>query len=367
VTIAERLRDAGYQTGAVIRNPWITVERGFKQGFTYFHEAWREEEGAILNENERVAMDTAIQWIEKHAGEPKPFFLFVNLNVAHLPFTPPEEVARRFLSLNWSLQEIRRLQGIRSGWLHITGKMALGEEDFNLLRELYEAEIAFADELVGLMLDTLKRQGIFDNTLIMLTSDHGENIGDHDLMDHQYNLFDTTVRVPLIIRFPKRFGRGGVEDDLVSLVDIYPTLLDATNLLVQEENQQIMSMSLCNPDRAPRQVLFAEDSRPVNAINYLKEWFPHYDTSQMNQPIYMIRTPEHKLIWKKNKQVNLYDLKKDPFESNDLSESQTELSDRLLKHLKDWIAVLKKLKVNQPFKSRDAESLERLRSLGYIK
>lgn len=87
-TLAEHLEGEGYRTAAFVRNAWVSAERGFAQGFELFVEDWREDSGDEATD-EREAVELAIEWIGDNAGEEEPFFLFVNLNVAHLPYTPP--------------------------------------------------------------------------------------------------------------------------------------------------------------------------------------------------------------------------------------------------------------------------------------
>jgi len=176
-TLAERLTAAGYRTSAVVRNPWISVERGFGQGFENFVEDWRGDTGQEAEE-ERAAVDLATEWIRDRVGVGEPFFLFVNLNVAHLPYTPPEPYRSRFASEEWPQSRVDRLMKIEGGWGYLAGGLHLDEADFRLLRDLYEAEVSIADEHVGELLDAIGGLGVLDETLVIVTADHGENLGD---------------------------------------------------------------------------------------------------------------------------------------------------------------------------------------------
>ena len=99
-TLAEHLKEAGYQTGAVVCNAWVSAERGFDQGFTDYVEMWRARNrpgpGASPARREQAPADQAVAWIERHAVGPAPFFLFINFNMAHLPYRPPSRFRARF-------------------------------------------------------------------------------------------------------------------------------------------------------------------------------------------------------------------------------------------------------------------------------
>ncbi|MHC4696965.1 MAG: sulfatase family protein [Planctomycetota bacterium] len=372
VTIAEHLRDNGYETGAVVCNPWVSIERGFGQGFTDFAEMWRKENRPIgaagESRSEQPAVDRAVAWMEqKLAVTRSPFFLFVNFNVAHLPYTPPPEVRNRFAKQAWPPARVTRLMRISGMWPYLAGKIRLDETDFKIMRELYEAEVARADTYTGQLIDALSRWSILDDTLVIVTSDHGENIGDHGMIDHLLSMHETTLRIPLIIRYPKRFNTGTTCDELVSLVDIVPTVLDVCGLLDVSEVPGVERRSLCREDRLRHRFVVAENERPINGIRLLKSNFPEFDTSTINYPMRAIRTQRYKLIWHEGRKVELFDLQSDPNETRDLAASHPQIRDDLLGQLKDWKARGgTATDAGQMFESHDAESLERLRSLGYI-
>jgi arylsulfatase A-like enzyme len=362
-TLAERLAKAGYRTGAVVRNAWISEERGFAQGFEDFVEDWRDDTGHEAEE-EGQAVDLAAVWIDDRVGAGEPWFLFVNLNIAHLPYTPPEPYRLRFARREWSADEIKRLMAIEGGWGHLAGRLHLNEEHFELLRDLYAGEVAIADELVGRLIDAIEERGVLDETLVIVTSDHGENIGDHGLIDHVFSLYDSTVRVPLIVRYPPRFETGEVVSELVSLVDIAPTVLDIVG--VPAINANLPGFPLDHPAIAERPSVFAENGRPINGIKLLEKWFPEFDTGTIDHPMRMIRTDPFKLIWTSDVSAELFNVESDPGELINLSSGRPDLSNQLLAELRSWSLGVEPRATPQPFESRDEESLERLRALGYV-
>jgi arylsulfatase A-like enzyme len=366
-TLAERLAAAGYRTAAVVRNPWLSAERGFAQGFEYYLESWRDDDGRSEVAAERAATAAAVEWLRTSIGGNDPFFLFVNLNIAHMPYTPPEEVFHRFASRDWPTARLARLRAIEGGWAHFAGALPLDAEDFQILRELYTAEVAIADSLVADLLDAVRRPGALDRTLVIVTSDHGENLGEHGLIDHLYSLFDTTVRVPLLIRYPARFTPGVDVDDVVSLVDLVPTVLDTCGVLDPDDDADaaLLARSLCDGGQGHREAVFAENGRPINGIRLLQR-FPDFDVREIDHEMRMIRTAEHKLVWKVGRAAELYDMVADPGETTDLGDTDRELRNRLLDALRLWVAELDTTLRPGHFSSRDHESLERLRALGYV-
>lgn len=361
-TLAERLSGAGYRSGAVVRNAWLSAERGFAQGFEDFFEDWRDDTGNEAEE-EGEAVDLAAAWIGERVAEREKFFLFVNLNVAHLPYTPPEPYRSRFASAEWSEERVEELMSIEGGWGHLAGNLALDDEDFRLLHDLYEAEVSIADEHVGRILDTIRELGVLDQTLVIVTSDHGENLGDHGLIDHVFSLYDSTVRVPLIVRYPGRFETGAVSE-LVSLVDVMPTVLSATG--VEGVDFALAGLPLDHPGIEARSSIFAENGRPINGIRLLEKWFPDFDTATIDHPMRMIRSSSFKLIWTADVSAELYELEADPGELHDLSVDRTDLRNQLLSELRSWSLGIEPRVTPKAFESRDDESLERLRKLGYV-
>lgn len=363
VTLAEQLASAGYRTGAVIRNAWITTERGFSQGFGDFIEAWRGEGDRPDIEGETAAVDSATEWIDARVvGDSQPFFLFVNLNIAHLPYTPPEEVWHRFAPATAPSERVEFLRSISGGWGHLAGKLHLDETDLEILRSLYVGEVAVADSLVARLIDSLDSHDILDDTLVIITSDHGENLGEHGLIDHVLSMYDTTVRVPLVIRYPGRFAPGSVVDDLASLVDLTPTILE----ICGATDPSIVSRSLGAPTANLRHAVYAENGRPVNGLRALRRHFPNFDTASVDHPLRMLRLGRDKLIWKVGASAELYDIETDPSELVDRSSAETDIRNRLLDDLRGWATGMTGPTATRSFTSRDAESLKRLRALGYV-
>jgi len=334
-TLAESLRRAGYRTAAFVSNVWVSRERGFHQGFETFEEMWAAGTHDDTYSFDKAGTRAARTWLDRNALAGKPFFLFVNFNTAHLPYSPTPLALVELTPGARPLDRVARLRQVKSMWSHLGGELVFDEMDFQILNELYEAEVNMVDSLVGKLVDELEEQGVLDDTLVIITSDHGENIGDHGMIDHLLSMHETTIRIPLIIRFPARFPPGSIRSDLVSQVNIAPTVIDVAGLAARY--RQYRHRSLAQADAEPPAFVIAENERPINGIELMKSRFPDFDVESIDHRIRMLRTNRHKLIWHSNEKVELFDLKLDPAEEVDIAASRPELRDRLILSLMQWM------------------------------
>jgi arylsulfatase A-like enzyme len=209
ITLAEVLRERGYLTAAFTEGGYVRAEFGFAQGFDTFQARRREVE-------ETFAL--AREWM-RAAGAP--FFAFVQTYRIHSPLDPRAEFRERLVRpYTGSLPAAVLVGEYFARW----SNQGIASEDLRYLSDLYDAEVATADQAVGELLAFLDRQGLSANTLVVLTSDHGEELGEHGGFDHGWSLYQDQLRVPLILRLPGRFDGGRVERRTVHGVDLAPTL-----------------------------------------------------------------------------------------------------------------------------------------------
>jgi arylsulfatase A-like enzyme len=225
-TIAEVLGDAGYYTFAVLSPHHLGAEYGFDQGFAEYHGITSWPGG------DRQRLNTATALIDAIDGK---FFGFVHLLGCHAPFEPrhrsPEymashgfeydEAARREAGVDFADSAISRLVN--------SGERELTEEDVRFLHLLYEAKLRWVDEeLIRPLLKTLKETGRYDDTLILVTADHGEELYEHGRLAHGHALWNELIHVPLIAKFPKGARPeqlGPRISALTRAVDLYPSLM----------------------------------------------------------------------------------------------------------------------------------------------
>ena len=212
--LAERLSAAGLATAAFTSHVYVSDRFGFERGFQTFD----YKQSAPGNE----VTDKALRWLDGPRGG-KNFFLFLHYFDVHLPYGKPYAPVKRFVSS----PECRG--PIQWGTLAATA-VAREWNRLPCFQELYDADIAFVDEQVGRMIDHLKQAGVFDDTLIIVTSDHGELFGEHNGAGHGLTMFDPEIRVPLIVRFPRGAGGPAVVSSLVSTIQLAPTIMEALGL-----------------------------------------------------------------------------------------------------------------------------------------
>jgi arylsulfatase A-like enzyme len=204
--LAEALSGADYSTAALVANPFLQRENGFSQGFEYFLDA-RGKRAHTLNA-------AALEWLFEHQkSDQRPFFLYLHYMDVHWPYDPPLET-RRFSP-------------------RITGKPIYrngpypdaNPEDLATTIALYDGAISYIDEQVGELARILDRRGQLANTILILTSDHGDEFLEHGGLGHGTTVYGELVRVPLIIRFPNQLEPGRRIPHLTQHLDLAPTIL----------------------------------------------------------------------------------------------------------------------------------------------
>ncbi|HKW13460.1 MAG TPA: sulfatase, partial [Candidatus Krumholzibacteria bacterium] len=370
-TIAEALSAVGYRTSAYVCNSWVSKERGFAQGFGEFTEMWRREnqvtEDSTASSMEVLAVDKMEQYIENAAKDGKPFFLFANLNGVHLPYRPAPAYVEKFVAnRGHDMARVVALSQITSGWSHLVGETPLSDEDYKIMNDLYDGEVAWADELVGRVAAAIDQAGITKNTVFIIMADHGEHLGEHGKIDHMSTMYDPALHIPLVIRYGSMFKAGERNDKLVSIVDIAPTLLHLCNAADRIPGLHAGITSLANPARVPETFVLAGNERPLTGIKLLQARYPGYDYNAIDYRLRCLRSTESKLIYNENHGAELYNLVRDPAESNNLAESQAATQRDMMGLLTKSFDAMGKSKQYFMFESTDREALERLRSLGYI-
>lgn len=215
--LAESLAAAGYQCAAIVTNPHVVETWGFARGFELF-----EDLGALAptwqDADARRVVDRVEDLLDEFAADPRPFFLYVHTIDPHGPNMPPEPYDRLFT-------DDPRTPPLPGALTPDTPPETLAN-----MRALYDGEIRFADEQFGRLLDGLRSRGLWDDTLVVFTSDHGEEHLEHGRGGHGQQLFEEVVRVPLVVRFPGGHGAGTRVTARASLLDVVPTVLAVVGL-----------------------------------------------------------------------------------------------------------------------------------------
>ncbi len=361
VTFAEVLAERGYRTVGIVENPMLVSDRGYAQGFSEYYESWRtgaKRSSGQAVEDFRRTLD---------GGAPgQPFLVFVNLIAPHSPYNSSRQFRNSFVT--------RPELGVDSSmWRqYYTGRRSFSADEIQHLNELYDAELLYTDYLVGEMIDELVARDLWDDTVFIVTSDHGENIGDHAHMDHVFALFETTTKIPLIVHQPELFPAGATEDVPVQLTDIFPTVLEIAGIDVRDFPSH--GYSLLGMVIPEEREIFTEYYYPTQVLScYGRE--EHRQSPLLTRYLRRIRSlisDDMKFVWGSDGKHELYDLARDPGELTNLIDSGThaELSRDMEDRLTDWFQELERDGDSEP-RGNDSEDLdeatkEALRSLGYL-
>jgi arylsulfatase A-like enzyme len=221
-TLAEVLKSAGFATAGFVSNPYLDRVFGLSQGFDDYVDCGSAAYAEGASENDEMtspATVAAVQsWLQKNTR--RPFFMFVNFWDAHFDYTPPAPFDAKF-----DPDYAGNLTG--AGFMsdpRINPDMA--EEDLEHVIALYDGEIAWVDLHVGAVLDAFKAAGLLDSTIVILTSSHGTAFFEHKLKGHRHSLYDETIHVPLIVRWPNRVPAGRRYPEQARSIDIFPTITD---------------------------------------------------------------------------------------------------------------------------------------------
>jgi arylsulfatase A-like enzyme len=407
--LAESFAEAGYETVGVTNNTWITGEFGFARGFETFWKGWQywqsdSDMGAVLRAEERteklgqVALDlfdgnplvNAVnlaysellqptgddgaarttdrieEWLRGREDE-RPFFLFANFIEPHVEYRPPREFAGPFLPEDARYEEARSVR--QDPRAYDVGEYELTERDCRLLRALYCGELAYVDRQLDRLRNALRATGEWEDTLFVVLGDHGENVGDHGFLGHQYDLSDTLLHVPLVVH-GGAFTGGPNTDRLVQLPDLVPTLLDATGIEDSRLREQSQVRSFYpGADAEPRDVVFAEYAAPQPPIERLEERFGHLPehVRRYDRSLRTIRTPEFKYVRGSDGREELYDVRMKPRERRDCLTDCPERARRLRERLDAWLDSFEHATVDPDADVEMTEETKRhLMGLGYL-
>jgi len=354
LTLAEGLRDAGYRTAAFTEDAWVGAGLGFSRGFEIYNEEAGIEGADHAAGYIEQTLSRGLAWLQKHADEP--FFLFLHSYQVHNPYLPPDPYR---------------------------GLFPIADDADEAVRDAtdYDREIRYTDDEVGRFIDALNHLGLRENTVLIVTSDHGEEFGEHGRRYHGTTLHEETVRVPFLIRAPGLLPAGLRRSGPMSMVDLAPTLLELLGLRPETGGDGTSRLAhLVSGTSAEAPAMFHE-ANAATAFTYDGEdrsWVPSsYAVTLWPYRAIRVRTAT-------GKRCELYDLANDPDERTDISVSpHEERLDALCARLEDYEAsqasTLARLQRSSPFAqaattdaapsgsdSLSLQQLNKLKALGYL-
>jgi len=319
-TLAEVFTGSGYATAGFVGNVvYCLRENGIARGFTHYEDilvrpgtiAIGSSVGRLIasaalgplmielsRNNATTVTDSFLGWLD--GGDERPFFAFLNYFDAHAPYLPPDEfmarfgprephVVNRFGRTEWSAAE---LQGFVNA---------------------YDADLLYIDHELQRIFDRLRTDGVLDDTIVIVTSDHGAQFGEHGLMDHGNSLYRPLLHVPLMVRFPARVPVGSRVKEFVSLRDLAATVLDLSGA---NRPAEILGNSLAplwdsGGEAATFSPLLSEVTAGIRT--------PSHEPVSRGDMVSLVQDGWH-LIINGDNVMELYDIRVDPREDNDRGE-----------------------------------------------
>jgi arylsulfatase A-like enzyme len=352
VTLAEALREAGYATGFFSPNGVLREDWGYGQGFQEFAEFAIPGGGPDhlrLPYRADYTNRHALAWLDglaRRGGQRHPFFLYIQYMEPHSPYAPPKE----------ALERVRG--GRRPPDLDAVNRIAFVGNDAPVeeallgdLKDVYDAEVLSLDTELRRLFLGLASRGLLENTILVVTSDHGEEFKEHGLIGHEKTLFQEVTRVPLLIALPGQTAPAEV-DEAVSLVDLAPTLLSLIGRPVPASFEGRSLLSGSGQASAPG-VAYSELIVPETGG--WRRFGPHQRSLVVGS---------HKLIGGIHGETEYYDLEADPGERNPKALSEAERAELRgkLEKLQQEVA---SRAASREVKPIDEETREQIRALGY--
>lgn len=361
--LAERFQEAGYETAGFFAGPYLHPAFGFGQGFERYENctsyaaeldgkpssAWSMDPKVMRESHEDVTNPTVLSkftsWFQGRSK--KPFFAFVHLWDAHFDFVPPPPWNRRF-----DPEYTGKVDG-RGFFFDETIAPGMPKRDLEHLIALYDGEIGWTDEHVGRICALLQAASVLDDTIVVVTSDHGTEFFEHGRKGHRQTLYDEVLRVPFLLRYPGRVPAGAVVRAQTRSIDVGPTLLELAGLPAANDVLGESLVAALTPNSA---------FRPQRAVCELDSVGIH---------LRAVRTPKWKFIDRIQAGAPLFfDLAKDPGELAPSSDLESELGKRASSAYLEEVQVLDRYYEEHPpraTKSDVPDDVRRgLRANGYV-
>ena len=298
--------------------PWMKRIFGLDRGFQHY------DDGIDTVSGRKAAdvTDAALAWLDRHERER--FFLFLNYYDPHGPYEDPEAHGIRFLPPEAG--ESKRRSKL--------AKSAIGA--------MYDGEIRYADDHIGRLVESLRRRGLYDDAWIIITSDHGELLNEHEQIGHGLTLYLQEIRIPLIVKFPADAGRSGDDDAPIQLTDVFVMVLEGLGLPL------------------PSSVRGQDGRLPVFAEVYPQEWRSRGGEWRV------LLDGDLKLHWNSRGQHRLFDLTTDSGEESNLAPNDPQRVQAMESALERFLAGLPPPAPRGPPQALDPQTQEALRNLGYL-
>ena len=351
--MGEVFTNAGYRTVCLCNNGWAYDSGSPRSAGTGF-EHIRYGRGDIepvppyipsedpdeQDKGSLKAVGIACKWIDDsyiEKGKQKPFLMFINCTEPHDVYKPPEPWRSRFLLEGITFEEALARKGGQAS--STIGDECLTVDDWAIQRSLYDGSTACLDDRIGKLAGELKERGIYDDTVFIVTGDHGDVQGEqvHYAYHSQNGVWDGACKTPLAIRYPKLFEAGTRCGELVQTNDVFPTLMEICGIQDAEATESIQGESLLAALEGPtREFALLESQRAAHVMR--RGWTEAEDPDSLdvrfaNAWYKAARTKTHKYLWASDGRDMLFDMVRDPDELWNLVARYPEIAAELRRKL----------------------------------
>ncbi|MCI0447206.1 sulfatase [bacterium] len=340
-TMAEAFHAADYSTGMFVANGNASDTFGMDQGFQSVMNVFRSKDYTGWGQD---ITDAFAGWLQKQRQ--RPFFAYLHYREPHGPYNPPEPWVRKFTDPSYQGTIGKSFEAR----IRINGNAAdLSPEDRRQIQNLYDANLAYADSQVQEVLTNLKELDIYDRTIVIVTSDHGEAFWEHNFQGHNTQLYQESVHIPLIMKLAEGSQVSNRISNAVRTIDLYPTLVDLLDLSWK-------SVRVDGRSFLPYFLGLREDGRKVTS-QVVKE----------RQYAYVVGTYKY-ILSSGNDYQEIYNLKTDPNELQNLAESELLRASYYQIRLSRLLERNQKKDTEQKLEQAtiDEAAQENLRALGYV-
>jgi arylsulfatase A-like enzyme len=382
VTLAEILQGSGYATAGIVSCQFFTRQYGMHQGFDFFDDTMpsnlfimptfsllpflnyflpiNDYFGSRGLDEHRAASQinrAARAWLKNNTTR-KPFFLLLHYFDVHHPYYPeklgtsensvPPAIMKKYgrNSANYAEMEKHLIASVQDG------TKPLLDHERKYLVDNYDREITLLDKKVGKMLDVLKDQGLYDDSLIIITADHGESFGEHNLMLHGIGLYEDNLHVPLLVKYPSGNTPAGTQEHPVSLTGIMPTVLSYLSIPVPRGVQGAPF------DDREGQTILAQNYTSTNVKGQ----------QQFRSDMVSLQQDDYKYIRFAQAQDQLFNLREDPAELHNIMDAVGVPAETMQQTLNSFMeqSSLSGTEDEGEKVEMDKATLENLKSLGYL-
>jgi arylsulfatase A-like enzyme len=349
--LAETLKASNYSTGGIIGAAVLKKETGLGLGFDFYDDYFdkytilggKKSKIELFRKTADQVVERAIDLIKKQYLN-RPFFLFLHFYDAHTKYALIPEKYQKMFPKDPELTRILKERNQNPKFAKMINK--------------YDGGIRYIDDSLTRFWSFLKKTGIYDSSFIIIVSDHGEGLGEHNYYYHGRNVYEEQMRVPMIIRFPRGDHAGKRVDQMVTLLDVFPSILDFLGIpeLPYSSGKSFLGLIRGKTDHTREYV------------HYERRWYPEKKpkgtTNWESGQKFGVRGKRWKYIWHSERSAQLYDLEIDPHELNNIAPHHPDKAAAMEKELEHYKKLVKKNKVFP--QEIDQETKEQLESLGYL-